>query len=165
MRTVIPEEKSPYSDTSPYKVLGVPATASARELRDARDRRFKEADREFQGEKDQKTRLQRRKAIEDAYAAVRRGKERLSLQVFVLDPSVGKKECSTLAAKHREMSFDYSRVLGHSEQLFRTQPFLPKVDLAAEPAGLKKSLRMCEDNERMAVDPAAAALSEITFPV
>jgi hypothetical protein len=155
MRIAIPADTNPYAEVTPYAVLGVPASASARELRDAQDRRLKETNEKYAS--DDKTRVAKITEIKEAYEAVCKSKKRLAIQVFVLDPKAGREECKSLAQTYEKVSYDYNRILGHSEQVFRTQPVLPRVEVVPEKS-LVRSVQVCDDEKLRRPQPRTLAL-------
>lgn len=84
----------PYSQATPYELLGVTPDASAVQIRDTYNQLKRDA-QEAGG--DIKKRSQRLQEIEAAYNKLRVAGQRAQVDFFLLDPRMGLKQCESLA--------------------------------------------------------------------
>ena len=84
----------PYSQPTPYDVLGVTPDSTAVQIRDTYNKLKRNA-QEAGG--DVKNRAQRMQEIEAAYNKLRVAGQRARVDFFLLDPRIGLKQCEALA--------------------------------------------------------------------
>ncbi len=154
----LPEEKNPYSKMSPYDVLGVSPSATARELHAARLDKLEDIN---YADYDEKTRITRRNEVEQAYTTLRDVRSRVSVVMFMLDQTVGEEGSRQAAQKHKILEFDFSRILEHSDAMF---PVAPKFTVPKYNDIVLASSRHFEvESALMEIDHQDETLSSITF--
>ncbi|NOX55925.1 MAG: J domain-containing protein [Planctomycetes bacterium] len=92
--TKIPQECDRYRRETPYDVLGVPPDATPKEIRN----RYTCLTREVrESGLDVAERSKREKRLEEAYSQLRIAANRIKVDFFILDRSLGLKQCQAIA--------------------------------------------------------------------
>ena len=92
----IPTECNRYRRATPYEVLGVSPNATAKDIRDHYTRLTREV---RDSGLDVAERSKREKQLEEAYAQLRIAANRIKVDFFLLDKSLGMKRCRAIAEK------------------------------------------------------------------
>lgn len=158
MPVKLSEEQNPYSGRSPFDVLGVSPSATAREVQEAQAEKLEDID--YAGHDDE-TRIAKRDEINRAYDILRNARSRAIVEMFVFDNSVGREEGKQAAEKHCKVTFEYSEILKGSNEILPSSPEL--TDIPQEPVEMTHCLRLKMGSEQMTVDPRTEAISSITF--
>jgi len=161
MPVELPEDKNPYAGRSPFDILGVPPTASAAEIRDACAERKEEIN--YNPNYDDKTRLAKRKEVEEANNMVREAKRRVAIEVFVFDKGVGQNECREAAQTHKTLSFEFDTVLKGTDEIFPSSPDIRGAETLFRDVTFQRSVRLKTEGHQFEADPRAEALASISF--
>ena len=158
MAVKLSEEENPYSRRTPFDVLGVSPSATARDLREAQVEKLEEIN---YADYDDQTRIAKRDEINEAYSVLRDVRSRMSVVIFRFDQTVGKAESRSAAEKHKTLKFEFGRILQGTDKVFPVSPELAKPTYKR--VALKRSVRYRKDVVPTTVDPKAQALASITF--
>jgi hypothetical protein len=159
MTTRLPEELNPYSEQkNPFYVLGVPPTATARELHAAHVERL--ADIDF-GKWDDATRIAKREEVNQAYNVLRDVRSRVGVLLFLLDERIGREEVRQMAEKHRNLTFDFGRILRCSDSVFPHKP--EPLPASGKSLTMKCCVQYTIDPASFASDHRAEALASLTL--
>jgi DnaJ-class molecular chaperone len=160
MNIKIPDDKNPYSERTPFKILGVTPAATGAQIRDAHEQRIEEIN---DAAHDEKTRLAKLAELKQAYNTLRDPQSRAAVEAFLLADPEGREECIALARGHQEVSFDYDRLLGQSDAVLATEPNPQGVDVSPRAVELRASAKADIPREAFGIDHRAQALRSITF--
>lgn len=160
MPVTIPADKHPYSTRSPFDVLGVSVTATAVEVRDAHEQKIEEIN---DARYDDKTRLAALAELKHAYKTVSNPQSRASLELFWLADPSGMEECTALAGRMQDVSFDYGRILEKTDHMFSTLPNPEGADAEVRKSGCERPVDNTVHGDSFALDHRAHALETIAF--
>jgi len=158
MAVRLPEEENPYSQRTPFDVLGVSPSATARELREAQVEKLEEIN---YADYDDQTRIAKRDEINQAYSVLRDVRSRMSVVIFRFDRTVGQAESRSAAEKHKTLRFEFGRILQSTDKVFPVSPELAKPTYKR--VVMKRSVRYRKNVVLTTVDPKTQALASITF--
>lgn len=160
MPVTLPPTKNPYSGRTPFDILGVTPSATAREMTEARDERLEDID--F-GDHDDQERIQLKNEVNQAYDQIRNVRARVSLEIFFFDQAVGQEECRRSAEQHQAVTFDFDRVLKGVEAIMPTAPDVQGAGKQFRDVPLEQSVRLQSAGDEFAPDPTREALKTIAF--
>lgn len=161
MGVKLPAGKNPYSEDSPFSILGVDHTATSEKLRQIYDDLLEDVNyREFP---DEASRLEERKKIKDAYEAVKKPADRAKLSMLIFDSTVGKAQCRILAENRQTVTFDYNRILEGTDEIVPGSPDLKDVDRFYREPSLSLSTRVKTEGHDLTSDAEKEMMKFITF--
>ena len=156
----LPEGKDPFAARSPFDVLGVPPSATGRDLNDAHSEKLDELNYEDYPDEE---RIAKREEITRAYDAIRDARGRAGVKLFVFDPTAGQQQTRAEAERNKAVEFDFGRILKGSDAVFPVSPDVPDPRPLYRPAPLDRSARLRVAGDRAAPDPVAEAIDAIRF--
>lgn len=157
----LPDEYNPYSDSSPFDVLGVSPSASGRDIVDARDDKLE--DIEFDFKDDPEERLNEAKKVKAAYDVISDPRSRFGLEMFRFDPSVGQSDCREAADRRVGTEIDVSGVFEDAEDIFRDDPIVGQPKKQFRKVKFEHSVRLETAKHPFEVNPAGEAMQSIRF--
>lgn len=155
----LPEDKNPYSDATPFEILGVSPSASTREILEVRDEKLEDLDYSFEGEQ----RIIERQKIMAAYDQLSDSRSRVSVEMFFFDSMVGHKEVTDAASEHTKATPDVGAVLECDENLFLTSPAVDHAASQSRKVRLKRSIQLEAKQHPFPIEPTREALESISF--
>ncbi len=158
MSVRLPDAHNPYASNNPFAVLGVPPSATARELHAAHVERLADVD---YSKLDDATRIVRREEINQAYNVLRDVRSRVSVLMFQFDETVGREGLKQVAQQHRDLDFDFGRILTCSTSVFPHSP--EPLPPSGKKVTMKRSLQYKVDPRPFEPDLKGEAMSSITF--
>ena len=154
-------EKNPYSAQNPFNVLGVSPSATAKEIQEAQIEKLEEIN---DAGYEEQIRIAKQGEIKRAYDAIRDAKSRASVEVFIFDSTVGRKESQAAAEKHKTLRFEFGQILkGADAAVLPSSPEMLDVRKQHGQMVMERSMQLKTAGDRLAIDPKAEALNSIAF--
>lgn len=161
MSIELSESQNPYGGRTPFDVLGVRATATAEELRDARNQLVQEANDQYAD--DRRACEERKREIDQAYEQVRTPKKRAAVELFLLDSTLGRQDARAAAEPLKEVRFDFRRILRGGADSLAGAAEIPVAARAVRLTPLDEAVRPQTEARPFPRETAAAALEPVAF--
>jgi len=137
MTVIIGQDKSPYRERTPFDVLGIPRSATARQITDAYEERLDDINADV---RDDAERIARIAELDAANDELGEAKRRAVVELFIFDPTLGREECTRNAKKYEQLSFDFDRILERADDMLPSRPDVSDARGDFRPVSLEQAL-------------------------